>query len=163
MKTRSLLAALSVLMLLFAFGSSVRADGPPPQPASPEGQDSVTTLVNDRTITIRSQADIEAKRLALRQFIWGTDTLPTQLPTTVTRNVASPVRGLTNLARVDDLHITMEDSVQGLAHHFIPQRPNNRLVIVHGGHDCTFDAAPSYADTDIGLQRTISQLLIDGY
>src|SRR5690242_1539086 len=61
-----------------------------------------STLVDDRRITIASAADADARRQALIQFIWGSSGFPaSKLPSSVDRNVASPVQDLGNLARVD--------------------------------------------------------------
>lgn len=121
-------------------------------------------LVDDGRITIVSAADVAAKRAALIQFIWGSSGFPTDtLPTSVARNLASPVQNLGNLERVDALHISMDAGEKGLAYHFIPRQKNNRLVILHHGHACTFDDSSDLADTGYGMQRTIDALLSDGY
>ena len=78
-------------------------------------------------------------------------------------NIASPVRQLSHLARVDELRIDMAPGLQGLAYHFIPQHPNRELVVVHHGHACTLDDDSSPADAGYGLQRTIHALLREGY
>ncbi len=57
----------------------------------------------------------------------------------------------------------MSPGLQGLAYHFIPQRPNRELVVVHHGHACTLDDDPSPKDVGYGLQRTIDALLREGY
>jgi hypothetical protein len=121
-------------------------------------------LLDDHVITINSPADVTTKRNALIQFIWGGGGFPNgKLPSSVTKNVASPVAGLNNLERVDQLDVTMDAGEKGLAYHFISQRKNNRLVVVHHGHACTFDDSPALADQGYGMQRTIKGLLSDGY
>ncbi len=121
-------------------------------------------LLDDHVITINSPADVTTKRNALIQFIWGVNGFPAaKLPSSVTKNVASPVAGLNNLERVDQLDVTMDAGEKGLAYHFIPQRKNDRLVVVHHGHACTFDDSLALADQGYGMQRTINGLLSDGY
>jgi len=121
-------------------------------------------LQDDHLITINSPADVSTKRNALIQFIWGAGGFPSaKLPSSVVKNVQSPVAGLNNLARVDELRINMDAGQSGLAYHFIPQRKNNRLVVVHHGHGCTFNDSPALADQGYGMQRTINGLLFDGY
>lgn len=121
-------------------------------------------LVDDHQITINTAADVTNKRQALVNFVWGAGGFPSgKLPSSVTLNVPSPVGGLNNLSRVDKLVIGMDAGQQGLAYHFIPQRQNSRLVIVHHGHACTFDDDPSSSDAGYGMQRTINGLLTDGY
>src|SRR5438093_220353 len=77
-------------------------------------------LVDDRAITVHSAREITAKRRALIQYLWGTEGFPgRRLPDVVQTNVASPVKQLSHLARVDELHIDMAPGLQGLAYHFI--------------------------------------------
>ena len=121
-------------------------------------------LVDDRAITIHSARDVKARRQALLEYIWGADGFPSRrLPDVVLTNVASPVKHLSHLARVDELRIDMAPGLQGLAYHFIAERPNSELVVVHHGHACTLDDDPSPADVGYGLQRTINALLREGY
>src|SRR5258708_12111293 len=92
-------------------------------------------LLDDHVITINSPADVTTKRNALIQFIWGVNGFPAaKLPSSVTKNVASPVAGLNNLERVDQLDVTMAAGEKGLAYHFIPQRKNDLLSSFHHAH-----------------------------
>jgi hypothetical protein len=121
-------------------------------------------LLDDRAITIHSPRDVKARRHALLEYIWGADGFPSRrLPDIVLTNVPSPVKHLSHLARVDEFRIDMAPGLQGLAYHFIAQRPNAELVVVHHGHACTFDDDPSPADVGHGFQRTINALLREGY
>jgi len=121
-------------------------------------------LLDDHLITIKSSNDVTLKRNALIQFIWGAAGFPSgKLPSSVNKNIQSPVAGLNNLERVDQLNVAMDAWEIGLAYHFIPNRKNNRLVVVHHGHACTFDDSPVLADQGYGMQRTINGLLSDGY
>jgi hypothetical protein len=145
-KMRTFSIPMGCLFLSFAFASSGVAP------------------LDDHLITINSPADITTKRNALIQFIWGIGGFPSdKLPSSVIKNVQSPVAGLNNLERVDQLSTVMDAGELGLAYHFIPQRKNNRLVVVHQGHACTFDDSASPADLDSGMQRTINGLLSDSY
>ncbi len=129
--------------------------------ADPNSADPGTSGVGSPAAT----ASMNAQRQALIQFLWGGAGFPsTRLPTAVDRNVASPVRGLANLERVDTLHIQMEAGMESLAHHFIPSTSRqNRLVIVHHGHATSFDDDPGMDDVGFGMQRTINNLLLGGY
>ncbi len=121
-------------------------------------------LVDDRAITIRSPREAAERREALVRFLWGNDGFPAQrLPDVVLTNVPSPVKHLTNLARVDELRIDLAPGLQGLAYHFIPRRANRELAVVHHGHACTLDDDPGPADAGLGLQRTLRALLREGY
>lgn len=120
-------------------------------------------LVDDRMVTITSAADIANKRAALINFVWGSPGFPSGSLPSVTLGVPSPVAGLGNLSRVDRLLVNMDAGRQALAYHFVPQRQNGRLVVVHHGHGCTFNDDPSLTDSGFGMQRTINGLLVDGY
>ncbi len=122
-------------------------------------------IVNDCAITIHSAADVTARRDQLIHFIWGAAGFPSaKLPASVDQNVTSPVGGLTNLERVDTLHIAMDAGQVGIAHHFIPHdRKTNRLVVLQQGHACTFNDSTALTDDGYGMQRTINALLSDGY
>jgi hypothetical protein len=128
------------------------------------GQGHTAQLLDDRAITVHSAREVTEKRRALVHYLWGAEGFPARrLPDVVLTNVASPVKQLTNLARVDELRIDLAPSLQGLTYHFIPERPNRELVVVHHGHGCTLDDDPGPADAGFGLQRTINALLRDGY
>jgi len=128
------------------------------------GRAQAAELIDDRAVTNASAEDVAARRRALVQYLWGAAGFPDQrLPDVVVRGVASPVRQLTGLARVDELHIDMAPGLQGLSYHLVPERPNGALVVVHHGHGCTLDDDPGPGDVGFGLQRTISALLGAGY
>jgi hypothetical protein len=121
-------------------------------------------LIDDRTITIQSSRDVAAKRRELVHYLWGAEGFPKRrMPDRVITNVASPVNHLSQLARVDEIHVDQMPGLEGIAYHFIPRHPNHELVVVHHGHACTLDDDPSPADVGNGLQRTIADLLNDGY
>ena len=121
-------------------------------------------LIDDRAIKVHSAREVAEKRRALIKYIWGDKGFPERrLPDMVLTNVASPVKQLSHLARVDEFRIDLAPGLQGLAYHFIAQRPNGGLVVVHHGHACTLDDDPSPADVGYGLQRTIAALLREGY
>ena len=120
-------------------------------------------LIDDRAITIHSAREVAEKRRALIQYLWGTEGFPSRRLPNILTNVASPVKQLSDLARVDEFRIDMAPGLQGLAYHFIPRRKNRELVVVHHGHACTLDDDPSLTDTGYGLQRTINALLREGY
>jgi hypothetical protein len=120
-------------------------------------------LHDDRRITIASAEDVAKKRQQLINFIFGPTGMAAGKLPVVEKNDTSPVRGLRGLARVDTLTIAMEADQKSYAHHFIPKRPNKRLVVLHHGHAPTFDDQPGPVDRGYGMQRTIDELLIEGY
>src|SRR6266498_1053972 len=121
-------------------------------------------LIDDRAITVHSAREVAEKRRVLIKYVWGAEGFPTRrVPEVVLTNVASPVKQLSHLARVDEFRIDMATGLQGLAYHFIPEHPNRELVVVHHGHACTLDDDPSPLDLGYGLWRTIHGLLREGY
>ncbi len=121
-------------------------------------------LINDRPVTVSTARDVVEKRRALIQYVWGADGFPDKrLPTAVLTNVLSPVNHLSHLARVDELRIDLAPGLQALAYHFLPEHPNREAVVVHHGHACTLDDDPSPDNVGYGLQRTIQELLREGY
>ena len=123
----------------------------------------VAELIDDRAITIHSAEEIAGKRLALIQYLWGDDGFPNKRLPNVVARVASPVKQLDDVERVDELRIDMAPGLEGLAYHFIPKTPNGVLVVVHHGHACSFDGNPSASDPGDGISRTIKAMLREGY
>jgi hypothetical protein len=119
--------------------------------------------VDDRKVTIHSAQDVDERRRVLVQYIWGSEGFPRRVPDRVITNIASPVKHLTSLARVDEIRIKLTNDLEGLAYHFIAERPNLELVVLHHGHACTMDDDSSAADVGSGMQRTIQGLLREGY
>jgi len=123
------------------------------------------TLLDDRTITLRSASDVTTKRQTLIRYIWGDEGFPpaNRHPDAVITNAPSPVKPLDDLSRVDELRFQQAPGLEGLAYHFLPARPNRELVVVHHGHACTLDDEASSAEIGYGLRRTIQALLKEGY
>jgi len=120
-------------------------------------------LVNDRAIKVHTRKEIQEKRRELERYIWGESGFPKKMLPQVVKDVATPVRELTNLKRVDEFRIALAEGVEGLAYHFIPERANRQLIVVHHGHACTLDETAGPGDIGYGLQRTIAALLREGY
>jgi hypothetical protein len=64
---------------------------------------------------------------------------------------------------VDEFRIEMTPKLQGLAYHFIASRRIASWSWFITGHACTLDDDPGPADVGYGLQRTINELLREGY
>jgi pimeloyl-ACP methyl ester carboxylesterase len=121
-------------------------------------------LVDDRAITVKRPGDLAPKRQELIRFIWGNGGFPKALPAAVQRNAASPVTGLAEAARVDQLRIDMDGGQSGLAYHLIPAKPNRKLVVLHHGHACTFDDEDrTDPEKGYGMARLTRALLKGGY
>jgi hypothetical protein len=126
----------------------------------PEG---LAQVIDDRAITIHTANEANQKRKRLIEYLWGSEGFPSHRFPVVLTNVASPVKELTNLVRVDEFRMDLAPGLQALSYHFVPERPNRELVVVHHGHACTLDDDPSTSDIGYGLQRTINGLLREGY
>ncbi len=121
-------------------------------------------MINDDMITLHTPSDITKRRAALIQFIWGAEGFPAhRLPSSVTHDIATTVTNLRGLARVDELRVAMERGEEGLAHHFVPTYPNNRAIILHQGHTCTFDDRSTRPEGTYGLYGALEALLRDGF
>src|SRR5689334_381698 len=119
--------------------------------------------VDDYDITVTSPAEADARRARLVALIWGGAGFPRSESELVNIHARSPIEGLANLDRVEQLRTTMvsalADPVVVTTWHFIPVRKRDRLVIVHYGHGCPI----SYGGDSDGLKRTIHALLEDGF
>lgn len=116
-------------------------------------------LLDDSPITLRGPEDVRAKRSALVHYIWGSSGFPNDvLPSTTLEGIESPVAGLTGVRRVDELRIALPADIVTPAYHFIPAKPNGRLVVVHQGHGCA-----GLAEARSGLPGLITALVADGY
>lgn len=122
-------------------------------------------LVDDRQITLTTAASVAARRAALINYVWGPAGFPSSRLPTRSANIRSPVDGLANVRRVDELRAAMEAGESSIAYHFIPTKPNNRVVVLQNGHGCTFNEQPEKpgGPPNSGLRRAISELLAEGF
>ncbi len=130
-----------------------------PSPGAPALPDIAALLHDDDALTLTSLDDVQARREALVTFLWGPAGMPVdKLPESVTAGVPNPFpsAAMTNLKRVDRLVIAMDQGIQNEAFHFVPETPNGRLVIVHGGHDY-----PPLDKTPLG--PVVAALVAEGY
>jgi hypothetical protein len=129
-----------------------------------------THLPNDSAITIHTAADVQSKRAAMIQYLWGSGGIPT---TTVTNAGAIPaaeidpsiINSFTNLGSSSKLVVSMELGQTSYGYLFRPAGPNGSAVIVHGGHGCGLNAPEGdfQPDGTPGLTATTKALLADGY
>ena len=122
-------------------------------------------------IGIHSVADLELKRQAVINYVWGADGWPTS------RNVTKVSTGFSNrcydlirnqagnLSRIDVYTIGMDYGMDASVYHFIPLRSNGRLFLYHGGHNWggfqSDDVSVNNNNSEPGL--VIPKLLKEGY
>jgi hypothetical protein len=137
----------------------------------------------DPVIDIYSSADVDAKRAALVQYIWGTSwkNVLSKQPSE-TRDYYMPVgddalprvSSFSNLDRIEQIVTDM--CVPAFRHALIchistaylfhPRTRNGHVVIVHGGHRCRFDGGVENGDSPdlpYNLDNTIRDLVSAGY
>ena len=151
---RRLLAALAVLLLMtlsFGYGVMVGRFKYPPFALIEEWHEGRVKKLGryyteippdlppndvDSLISIRSEADITARRVALVDYIWAGRGWPRErMPDAVEQGVeVDGLPAIANLKRVDRLTVRMEPGLQSVVFHFHPLKPNNRLLLFHGGH-----------------------------
>ncbi len=137
--------------------------------------------IDDHIISATDPTVIAANRTKLIDYIWGQTALPADRLPEVAFSVQSPFSHLQNVRRVDCLTVTMEGGLKNKAYHFISQTSRGRLVIVHHGHhwepiddyreDYYSDGGyfveqnenGSWPERSYGMQRTVNNLLREGY
>ena len=113
--------------------------------------------IDDSRVTLKSPADVEAKRREIVEFIWGSAGLPTdKMPASIEKSVTSPLPfAVENLDRVDRFVFDLGYGVKNEAFHFVPRSSNGRLVIVHQGHAASLDSGD--------IAQTIAALVARGF
>ena len=118
-------------------------------------------LVDDRRITVTSDAAAKLKREQMVRYIWGAAGFPNTRPSKIERNAASPVKDLQALKSVDTFTVKMEAGQENTTHHFMPTKPNGQLIVLQHGHACTFDDAAD--PKGAGMAHAIDRFLGEGY
>ena len=128
----------------------------------------------DPVLDIHSAADVEAKRAALVQYIWGTawpNVLagqPTEVHSPYTRTDGDALPPVPNAKLIEQLVITMSVPAMGggsalihtsMAYLYHPQSPNGSVVVVQQGHGCAFDDS----DHPYQLGNAIQDLVSAGF
>jgi lysophospholipase L1-like esterase len=119
-------------------------------------------LVDDRKITVRSKYTAAEKREEIVRYIWGAAGFPkTARPARVDRDAKSPIAKLKNAKSIETFTIKMEAAQENTTHHFIPAKPNGKLIVLQHGHACTFDDADDPRGG--GMGEAVDHLLAAGY
>ena len=99
------------------------------------------TNVNE-LITIHNPQEAIAKRDELLKFIWGPGKWPKETPAKVENAIRDErYANLVNLHQIDRLTVEMEWGLTSTAYHFVPSKPNGKLLVYQGGHDGDFVVA----------------------
>lgn len=105
-------------------------------------------------ISIKQEKDVSDLRDALIAFLWGKPGLPSSVPSTVVTDWKDGrYEDIESLRRINKLIVTMEFGLESNVYHFIPQNPNDKVVLYHEGHHGDF----------IKSKKQIGQLLQNGY
>lgn len=105
-------------------------------------------------ISIHEVSDVAQRREELIQFLWGEPGRTDALPAEVVENWSDPrYDDVPSLQRIDKLVISMEFGLESVVYHFLPKKPNTKVVLYHQGHDGDF----------IKSRRQIGRLIENGY
>ncbi len=119
-------------------------------------------LTDDRAVTVYSMEAAAKKRGEIVRYIWGPAGFPSkQRPAAIQENAPSPIAGLKNAKSVETFTIGMEAGQENTTHHFLPAKPNRKLMVLQHGHGCTFD--DRNGDKSYGLAHAVDEMLGAGY
>ncbi len=106
-------------------------------------------------IHVNSVDDISKLRTNLINYIWKENSLNySHFPTNIEKNIIDQnYSDLKNLKQIDKFLISMEYDVNSTSYLFLPENPNDELIIYHQGHDGGF----------INGKNTIQFFLNEGY
>ena len=97
----------------------------------------------DSLIRIYDKSDIEQKRNFLTEFFWDVGSLQrvkdkSQLPEVETGISDFNYKDFQNLKRIDRLTVEMEYGINSVSYLFLPEQPNEKLILYHQGHGGDF-------------------------
>ena len=92
----------------------------------------------DEYVDISNSKDINKKRQELINFIWKSNSLPSELPIVETNFIDSRFSDLTNLQKIEKITLQMEHGFISNSYLFVPNDGNEKLIIYHQGHSGGF-------------------------
>ena len=97
----------------------------------------------DSLIRIYDKSDIEQKRNFLTEFFWDVGSLQrvkdkSQLPEVESGISDFNYKDFQNLKRIDRLTVEMEYGINSVSYLFVPEQPNEKLILYHQGHGGDF-------------------------
>ena len=105
-------------------------------------------------INFKNENEILEKRYEIINYIWKSDELPNDYPTSIESNFVDIRYGeFENLKTIEKINIEMKNNVNSIVYLFLPEDSNGKLFIYHQGHAGDF----------IHGKETIQKLLISGF
>ena len=97
----------------------------------------------DSLIRIYDKSDIEQKRNFLTEFFWDAGSLQrvkdkSQLPEVESGISDFNYKDFQNLKRIDRFTVEMEYGINSVSYLFLPEQPNEKLILYHQGHGGDF-------------------------
>ena len=97
----------------------------------------------DSLIRIYDKSDIDKKRNFLTEFFWDVGSLQrvkdkSQLPEVESGISDFNYKDFQNLKRIDRLTVEMEYGINSVSYLFLPEQPNEKLILYHQGHGGDF-------------------------
>ena len=92
----------------------------------------------DEYVDISNSEDINKKRQELINFIWKSNSLPSQQPTVESNFIDERFSNLTNLQKIEKISLKMDHGFISHSYLFIPDSGNGQLIIYHQGHSGGF-------------------------
>ena len=98
----------------------------------------LTPIKIDEYVDIRNVEDVQKKRQELINFIWKSNSLPSQQPTVESNFIDERFSNLTNLQKIEKISLKMDHGFVSHSYLFIPDSGNGKLIIYHQGHSGGF-------------------------
>ena len=98
----------------------------------------LTPINIDEYVDIKNGEDVEKKRQELINFIWKSNSLPSQQPTVESNFIDEKFSNLTNLQKIEKISLKMDHGFISHSYLFIPDSGNGKLIIYHQGHSGGF-------------------------
>ena len=98
----------------------------------------LTPINIDEYVDIRNVEDVQKKRQELINFIWKSNSLPSQQPTVESNFIDERFSNFTNLQKIEKISLKMDHGFVSHSYLFIPDSGNGKLIIYHQGHSGGF-------------------------
>jgi hypothetical protein len=118
-----------------------------------------------KLITVRSHADLTAKRQSLQRAIWGASGLPlNKQPAAITTMAAPPgLDGLTGLDKTERLEVPIGHGYTSVVYLLHPTRATGAMVLYHHGYAGTISQARPILQRALDEGATVAAFNYPGY